>query len=95
MNVLVIGSGGREHAICWKLEQSKNVSIVYAFPGSHAIAQLKKVRVVNGLNLRDFQVGIHTHAIVALSVVFRSDDLKKLFTPKCDACLWHSSYYSH
>lgn len=57
MNVLVIGSGGREHAICWKLQQSKNVSIVYAFPGSAAIAQLEKSKVVNGLNLKDFQVG--------------------------------------
>lgn len=56
-NVLVIGSGGREHAICWKLEQSKNVSTVFAFPGSHAISQLDKIKVVKELNLKDFQVG--------------------------------------
>lgn len=55
--VLVIGSGGREHAICWKLQQSKKISTVYAFPGSAAIAQLEKVKLVTGLNLKDFQVG--------------------------------------
>lgn len=57
-NVLVIGSGGREHAICWKLSQNQNVSNVFAFPGSHAIAQVEKVKVVKELNLKDFQVGI-------------------------------------
>ncbi|EDW12043.1 trifunctional purine biosynthetic protein adenosine-3 [Drosophila mojavensis] len=38
--VLVIGSGGREHAICWKLEQSPLVSQIYALPGSFGIEQL-------------------------------------------------------
>lgn len=56
-NVLVIGGGGREHAICWKIQQSEKVSTVYAFPGSDAIAQLEKVKIVTGLNLKDFQVG--------------------------------------
>lgn len=55
--VLVIGTGGREHAICWKLQQSKKTSTIYSFPGSAAIAQLEKVKLVNGLNLKDFQVG--------------------------------------
>ncbi|CRK93468.1 CLUMA_CG007004, isoform A [Clunio marinus] len=54
-NILVIGSGGREHAICWKLQQSKNVSTVYALPGSHAIAQLEKAKIAEDLNLKDFQ----------------------------------------
>lgn len=55
--VLVIGSGGREHAICWKLQQSKNVATIYVFPGSQAIAQVEKTEIVCGLNLKDFQVG--------------------------------------
>ncbi|ALC40419.1 ade3 [Drosophila busckii] len=38
--VLVIGSGGREHAICWKLAQSKQVEQLFALPGSYGIAQL-------------------------------------------------------
>ena len=34
MKVLVIGSGGREHAIAWKLKQSKHVTELYAIPGN-------------------------------------------------------------
>ncbi len=39
MNVLVIGSGGREHALAWRLAQSPTVRNVYAAPGNPGIAQ--------------------------------------------------------
>lgn len=34
MKVLVVGSGGREHALCWKIVQSKRVSKVFCAPGN-------------------------------------------------------------
>lgn len=55
-NVLVIGSGGREHAICWKLQLSDKVNTIYAFPGSAGISQLLKVKIVKELSLKDFKV---------------------------------------
>ncbi|MFM7116558.1 MAG: phosphoribosylamine--glycine ligase [Planctomycetota bacterium] len=38
MNVLVIGSGGREHALAWKLKQSSRVSRVFVAPGNAGTA---------------------------------------------------------
>ncbi|MDD2465867.1 MAG: phosphoribosylamine--glycine ligase [Desulfobulbus sp.] len=40
MKVLVIGSGGREHALVWKLKQAKNVDTVYCAPGNAGIKAL-------------------------------------------------------
>ncbi len=46
MRVLVVGGGGREHAIVWKMRQSRLVSDLFCLPGNPGIA--KEARVVPG-----------------------------------------------
>ncbi|XP_059153843.1 trifunctional purine biosynthetic protein adenosine-3-like [Physella acuta] len=52
--ILLIGSGGREHAQAWKLTKSPDVEKIYAAPGNAGTANTDKVTNVS-LNLLDFQ----------------------------------------
>lgn len=47
MKVLLVGSGGREHALAWKIAHSPEVSEVIVAPGNAGIAQEPKCRIVN------------------------------------------------
>lgn len=42
MNILIVGSGGREHALAWKVAQSSKVDNLFCAPGNGGIAQLCK-----------------------------------------------------
>lgn len=52
MNVLVLGSGGREHALVWKLKQSPMVDKMFCIPGNAGIADISECVQ---LSLKDFQ----------------------------------------
>ncbi|MDQ5904211.1 MAG: phosphoribosylamine---glycine ligase [Pseudomonadota bacterium] len=57
MNVLVIGGGGREHALAWKLAQSPKVQMVYVAPGNGGTAtdpRLKNVPITDVVQLRQW-----------------------------------------
>ena len=43
MKVLIVGSGGREHALAWKIAQDKGVDRLYAAPGNPGIAALAEI----------------------------------------------------
>jgi len=55
MNVLIIGSGGREHALAWKIARSPLVQKIYAAPGNPGIDRLDKGVCVN-VAADDFEV---------------------------------------
>ena len=42
MNVIVIGSGGREYAMVWKLSQDKNIESIYCLPGNAGTSTIAK-----------------------------------------------------
>ncbi|KGF72988.1 phosphoribosylamine--glycine ligase [Neosynechococcus sphagnicola sy1] len=54
MKVLVVGNGGREHALAWKLLQSKVVTQVFCVPGNGGTASLEGCRNLP-LNVDDFE----------------------------------------
>jgi phosphoribosylamine--glycine ligase len=102
MKILVVGSGGREHALAWKLAQSERIQMVYVAPGNGGTA--RDVRLVNidisdPQQLADFVVREH----IGLTVVgpevplaggivnlFRSRGLK-IFGPTKEAAQLESS----
>src|SRR5438552_2031519 len=49
MKVLVIGGGGREHALVWKLAQSRQVSKIFCAPGNPGIAELAECVATDNL----------------------------------------------
>jgi phosphoribosylamine--glycine ligase len=51
MKVLVIGSGGREHTLVWKIAQSPKVSQVYCAPGNAGISKLAQCININADNI--------------------------------------------
>ena len=53
MNVLVVGSGGREHALAWKLSKSQNVQTVYVAPGNAGTLHEPGLENVD-INVMDF-----------------------------------------
>ena len=52
MNILVVGSGGREHALCWKIAKSPRVGRLACAPGNPGIAQLAETRPVAATDVR-------------------------------------------
>ena len=57
MNVLVLGSGGREHSLCYNLIKSKKISNLWCMPGNagiNSIAKFSKLNTDDNQGILDF-----------------------------------------
>ena len=52
MNVLVLGNGGREHALVWKIKQSPLVEKIFCIPGNTGTAELAENVEMDLLNFK-------------------------------------------
>lgn len=102
MKILVVGSGGREHALAWKLAQSERIQMVYVAPGNGGTARdarLVNVDISDPAQLADFAqkehigltvVGPETPLAAGIVNLFRGRNLK-IFGPTAEAAQLESS----
>ncbi len=74
MKVLVVGSGGREHAICWKISKSDKVDKIYCAPGNAGIAQVAECVDIGAMDFEGL-VGFAKDKNIDLTVVGMDDPL--------------------
>ncbi|HEY0491501.1 MAG TPA: phosphoribosylamine--glycine ligase [Telluria sp.] len=102
MKILVVGSGGREHALAWKLAQSERIQMVYVAPGNGGTARdirLLNVEITDPAQLADFAqsenvaltvVGPEAPLAAGIVNLFRARGLK-VFGPTKEAAQLESS----
>lgn len=102
MKILVVGSGGREHAICWKIAQSKKVEKIYCAPGNAGIAEYAECVNIGAMELEklaDFAeekqidltvIGMDDPLVAGVVDVFEARGLK-VFGPRKNAAILEGS----
>ncbi|MDE6471463.1 MAG: phosphoribosylamine--glycine ligase [Clostridia bacterium] len=75
MNVLVIGSGGREHTICWSLAKSPKVDKIYCLPGNGGISQIAECVPISVMDFDAIVDFVDSHKDIELTVVAPDDPL--------------------
>jgi phosphoribosylamine--glycine ligase len=63
MKILVVGSGGREHALVWKIRQSGNVEKIYCAPGSAAIGEMADLVAIGPERIESLADFVEGHKI--------------------------------
>lgn len=106
MRILVVGSGGREHALCWKIAQSKKITNLYCAPGNAGISEIAECVNINAddiVLLLDFVktnniditvVGPEATLVNGIVDVFKKEDLKVFGPDKALAMLEGSKIFA-
>lgn len=76
MNILLLGSGGREHAMAWKISQSPKLSKLFIAPGNPGTASLGTNLAIAADNFEEIKVAVLKHSI-DIVVVGPEDPLVK------------------
>jgi phosphoribosylamine--glycine ligase len=63
MNVLVVGSGGREHALAWKLRQSRKLGKLYCAPGNPGIAREAECVAIDAMDFDELITFARQHDV--------------------------------
>ncbi len=74
MKVLIVGSGGREHAIAWKVAQSKKVDKIYCAPGNAGVAEYAECVPIGAMEF-DKLVAFAKEKEIDLTVIGMDDPL--------------------
>lgn len=74
MNILIVGSGGREHALAWKCAQSPRVDKIYCAPGNAGIAKIAELAAIGPDRFEDLADFAKSHDI-GLTIVGMDDPL--------------------
>ncbi|GKX32004.1 phosphoribosylamine--glycine ligase [Vallitalea longa] len=102
MNILVVGSGGREHAIIWKLSKSKRVDKIYCAPGNAGISELAECVNVGATDIEGLLnfalcnsidltvVGMDDPLMLGIVDAFQNKGLK-IFGPRQNAAMIEGS----
>ena len=102
MKILVVGGGGREHSICWRLAQSQKAEKIYCAPGNAGISEVAECVPIGAMEfekLADFAekndigltvVGMDDPLIGGIVDVFEAKGLR-VFGPRKNAAVIEGS----
>lgn len=102
MKILVVGSGGREHALCWKIAQSKKADKIYCAPGNAGVAEVAECVPIGAMEfekLADFAkeqeidltvIGMDDPLVGGIVDVFEERGLR-IFGPRKNAAILEGS----
>ena len=103
MDILVVGSGGREHAICYSLAKSDKVDKIYCAPGNAGISEIAECVNINVMDAKGIIAFLDKNKNIGMTVVAPDDPLAmglvdmleaaghRAFGPSKDAALIEAS----